>query len=61
MLFSVCSTDAAEIMNDLLKNGFDVKYFANFVSWLPNCVVLVRVRKANFDVDKNILSLEFGR
>ena len=40
-----------------------MKYFANFVSWLPLklTVVLMRVRKANFDVNENVISLKFGR
>ena len=37
-----------------------MKYFANFVSWLLT-VVLIRARKANFDVNENVLSVEFGR
>ena len=33
-----------------------MKYFANFVNWLP-----IQVRKANFDVNENVFYLEFGR
>ena len=35
-----------------------MKYFANVTKLT---VVLIQVRKANFDVNENIFSLEFGR
>ena len=61
MLFSLCSSDAAEFMN-LLKNLSYCEVFCKFcVPVAKLTVVLILVRKANFDVNENGLPLEFGR
>ena len=39
-----------------------MKYFANFCELVAKLTVdLIWVRKANFDVNENVLSLEFER
>ena len=38
-----------------------MKYFANILRFTKLTVVLIQVRKANFDVNENVFSLEFGR
>ena len=62
MIFSLCSSDATEFMNDLLKKWSNCEVFCKFCELVTKLtVVLIRVRKANFDVNKNVLSVEFGR
>ena len=50
-------------MNDLLKNSVDVlKVFCKFCELVTKLtVVLIKVRKANFDVDEKGIPLKFGR
>ena len=60
MIFSLCSSDAGEFMNDLLKNS-NCEAFCKFCELVTKLtVVLILVRKANFDVNENVLSVEFG-
>ena len=62
MIFSLCSSDAAEFMNDLLKKWSNCEVFCKFCELVTKLtVVLIRVRKANFDENENVLSVEFGR
>ena len=62
MTFRLCSSDAAEFINDFLKKWRLCKVFCKFCELVTKLtVVLIRVRKANFDVNENVLSLEFGR
>ena len=62
MIFSLCSSDAAEFMNDLLKKWSNCEVFCKFCELVTKLtVVLIQVRKANFDVNENVLSVEFGR
>ena len=62
MIFSLCSSDAVEFMNDLLKKWSHCEVFCNFCELVTKLTVaLIRVRKANFDVNENVLSVEFGR
>ena len=49
-------------MNDLLKKWSNCEVFCKFCELVKKLtVVLIRVRKANFDVNENVLSVEFGR
>ena len=62
MIFSLCSSDAGEFMNDLLKKWSNCEVFCKFCELVTKLtVVLIRVRKANFDVNENVLFVEFGR
>ena len=62
MVFSLCSSDAGEFMNDLLKKGSNCEVFCKFCELVTQLtVVLIRVRKAYFDVNENVLSVELGR
>ena len=62
MIFSLCSSDAAEFMNDLLKKWSNCEVFCKFCELVTKLtVVLIRVRKANIDVNENVLSVKFGR
>ena len=62
MIFSLCSSGAAEFMNYLLKEEVIVEYFCKFCDLVTKLtVLLIRLRKANFDVNEKVLSLEFGR
>ena len=62
MIFSLCSSDAAEFMNDLLKKWSNCEVFCKFCELITKLtVVLIRVRKANIDVNENVLSVKFGR
>ena len=62
MIFILCSSDAGEFMNDLLKKLSNCEVFCKFCDLVTKLtVVLIRVRKANFDVNENVLSVEFGR
>ena len=58
MIFSLCSSDAAESVNDLLKAWSLCEVFCKFYELVTKLtVVLIWVRKANFDVNENVLSL----
>ena len=49
-------------MNDLLKKWSNCEVFCKFCELVTKLtVVLIRVRKANFDVNENVLFVEFGR
>ena len=62
MIFSLCYSDAGEFMNDLLKKWSNCEVFCKFCELVTKLtVVLIRARKANFDVNENVLSVEFGR
>ena len=62
MVFSLCSSDAAEFMNDLLKKWSKCEVFCKFCELVTQLtVVLIRVRKAYFDVNENVLSVELWR
>ena len=62
MTFRLCSSDAAEFINDLLKECSCCEVFCKFCELVTKlAVVLIRVRKANFDINENVLYLEFGR
>ena len=62
MIFSLCSSDAAEFMNDLLKKWSNCEVFCKYCELVTKLtVVLIRMRKANFDLNENVLSIEFGR
>ena len=62
MVFSLCSSDAGEFMNDLLKKWSNCRVFCKFCELVTQLtVVLIRVRKAYFDVNENVLSVELGR
>ena len=62
MIFSLCSSGAAEFIYDLMKRWSKLEVFCKFcVLVILLTVVLIRVRKADFDVNENVLSLEFGR
>ena len=57
MIFSLCSSDAAESVNDLLKVLSLCEAFCKFCKlYTKLTVVLICVRKANFDVNENVLS-----
>ena len=61
MVFSLCSSDAGELMNDLLKKWSNCEVFCQFCELVTQLtVVLIRVRKAYFDVNENVLSVELG-
>ena len=61
MIFSPCSSDAGEFMNDLLKKWSNCEVFCKFCELVTKLtVVLIRARKASFDVNENVLSIEFG-
>ena len=62
MIFNLCSSDACEFMNDLLKKWRNCEVFCKFCELVTKLtVVLIRVRKTNFDVNENVLSVEVGR
>ena len=62
MIYNLCFSDAGEFMNDLLKKWSNCEVFCKFCELVTKLtVVLIRVRKANFDVNENVLSVEFGR
>ena len=62
MIFNLCSSDAGEFMNDLLKKWRNCEVFCKFCELSTKLTaVLKRVRKANFDVNENVLSVAFGR
>ena len=62
MVFSFCSSDAGEFMNDLLKKWSNCELFCKFCELGTQLiVVLIRVRKAYFDVNENVLSVKLGR
>ena len=49
-------------MNDLLKKWSNCEVFCKFCELVIQLtVVLIRVRKAYFDVNENVLSVELGR
>ena len=49
-------------MNDLLKKWGNCEVFCKFFELVTKLtVVLIRVRKTNFDVNENVLSVECGR
>ena len=49
-------------MNDLLKKWSNCEVFCKLCELVTKLtVVLIRVRKANFDVNEIVLSVEFGR
>ena len=49
-------------MNDLLKKWSNCEVFCKFCELVTQLtVVLIRVRKAYFDVNENVLSVELGR
>ena len=57
MIFSLCFSDAAEFMNDLLNKWCNCEVFYKFCELVTKLtVVLIRVRKAYFDVNENVLS-----
>ena len=57
MIFSLCFSDAAEFMNDSLKKWSNFEVFCKFCELVTKLnVVLIRVRKTNFDVNENVLS-----
>ena len=57
MIFSLCFSDAAEFMNDSLKKWSNCEVFCKFCELVTKLyVVLIRVRKTNFDVNENVLS-----
>ena len=57
MIFSLCSSDVAGSVNDLLKK-WSCELFCKFSELVTKlAVVLIWVRKANFDVNENVLSL----
>ena len=61
MIFSLCYSDAGEFMNDLLKKWSNCEVFCKFCELVTKLtVVLIRARKANFDVNENVHSIEFG-
>ena len=61
MIFSLCSSDVGEVMNDLLKKWSNCEVFCKFCELVTKLtVVLIWVRKANFDVNENVLSVKFG-
>ena len=58
MIFSLCSSDAAESVNDLLKAWSLCEVICKFCELVTKLtVVLIWVRKANIDVSENVLSL----
>ena len=58
MIFSLCSSDAAGYVNDLLKKMEFSEVFCKFCELVTRLtVVLIWVRNANFDVNDNVLSL----
>ena len=58
MIFSLCSSDAPESVNDLLKIWSRCEVFCKFCELITSqTVVLIWVRKANFDVNENVFSL----
>ena len=58
MIFSFCSSDAAISVNNLLKALSLCEVFCKFCELVTKLtVVLIWVRKANFDVNENVLSL----
>ena len=58
MIISLCSSDAAESVNDLLKKWSCCEVFSKLCELVTKLiVVLIWVRKANFDVNENVLSL----
>ena len=63
MTFSLCSSDAAEFMNIILKKWCKCEVFFCKLCELvtKRSVALIRMRKATFDVHENVLSLECGR
>ena len=62
MIFSLGFTNAAEFINEFMKNGVDVKRLAKFCVLVTNLTVgLMQMRKAIFYVNENVLPLEFGR
>ena len=62
MTFSLCSSGASKFMNDLMKKWCKCEVFCKLCELvIKRTVVLIWVRKANFDVNENGLSLEFGR
>ena len=55
MIFSLCSSNAAESINDLLIKWSRCEVFCKFCELVTKlAVVLIRVRKANFDVNENV-------
>ena len=57
MISSLCFSDAAEFMNDLLNKWCKCEVFCKFCELVTKLtVVLIRVRKANSDVNENVLS-----
>ena len=49
-------------MNDLLKKWSNCEVFCKFCELVTKLtVVLIWVRKVNFDVNENVLSVELGR
>ena len=62
MIFSLCSSDAAEFMNVLLKKMMLIEVFCKCcVLFTKLTVILIRARKANFDVKENGPPFESGR
>ena len=56
-LVSLCSSDEVEFMNDLLKKWSKSEVFCKFYELVTKLiVVLIWMRKANFDVNENALS-----
>ena len=57
MIFSLCSSDAAESVNDLLKAWCLCEVFCKLCKLVTKLTVaLIWVRKAYFDVNENVLS-----
>ena len=55
MIFSLCSSDAGELLSDLLKKWSNCEVFCKFCELVTKLtVVLIRVRKANFDVKQKM-------
>ena len=49
-------------MNDLHKKWSNCEVFCKFCDLVTKLtVLLIRMRKPHFDVNENVLSLEFGR
>ena len=58
MIFSLCSADAAGSVNDLLKKWSWCEVFCKFYELVTKLTaVLTLVRKANFGVNENVLSV----
>ena len=61
MIFSLCLSEATEFVNDLLKKWSSYEVFCKYFELVTKLtVVLIQLRKANFDVNENLLSPDYG-